>query len=379
MVTLCTGCPESTELRDSPPGHWDPSGTDRGPQVAPHGHREKLEGVPQSGEPCRTAGCPCARSALDPAAPGRSRRLPRGRLAAARRSGCSCGRFVPGSRSRAAARSPGTSGPRRRGCPQVGAGSPAAPGPSPADGAAAAPSPGLRGPGGPHLARLSPPAGSGTGAPRPALPGRCGDWGGPRRPRAQIRARYVSRRSQTACGSSGLAREAAADGEDVRFGGTFLEAPGIAGSRHRFPARCHDLGPRADNRSRLHFCRAPSPVRPGGRDGGLAPARGSSSVPSNRAVFSIPDADVSTPGTAAAAPLLSRPLVGHRWARRQAGKGDRWLHSPCPSSPQCPTAFVRGPAEPQLRAGRTEPAAPGLRSAGGPQPLAQFGANSSLR
>lgn len=115
--------------------------------------------------------------------------------------------FVPRSRrSRAAARSPGTSRQRRGGCPQVGAGSPAAPGPSPADGAAAAPSPGLRSPDGPHLAWLSPPAVSGTGALHPAWRGRRGSRGGPRQPRARVRARYVSRRSQTDCGSSGLAR-----------------------------------------------------------------------------------------------------------------------------------------------------------------------------
>lgn len=39
---------------------------------------------------------------------------------------------------------------------------------------------------------------------------------------------------------------------------------------------------------------------------------------------------------------------------------------PVPQFPAVPD--VRGPAEPQLRAGRTEPAAPGFRDAGGPQP-----------
>ncbi|XP_076194121.1 inactive heparanase-2 [Aptenodytes patagonicus] len=58
----------------------------------------------------------------------------------------------------------------------MGAGSPAAPGPSPADGATGAPSPGLRGPGGPHRARLSP-------ALRAAWPGRRGNGSRPRRRR----------------------------------------------------------------------------------------------------------------------------------------------------------------------------------------------------
>lgn len=153
---------------------------------------------PRAGSLIGTAGCPCARGAPHPAAQAARTRpagFPEGGWLVPGARPALAARFVPRCRSRAAARSPGTSRPRCGGCPQVGAGSPAASGPSPADGAAGAPCPGLRGPDGLHLARLSPPAVSPPspgrqrhrGRQRPAWPGRRGNRDGPRRPRAKVR------------------------------------------------------------------------------------------------------------------------------------------------------------------------------------------------
>lgn len=278
-------------------------------------------------------------------------------------------RFMARCRSRAAARSPGSSRPRRGGVRRW------VPAPPPRRA--------------PHQQMvLRPPHPRGCGAPtdrtwpasalppsalRPAWPVRRGNRGGPRRPRAEVWARYVSRRQQTACRSSELARGAAADGEDVRFGWTFLEDPGIVGSCHRSPARCHDLAPRAGNRSRLHFCSAPILVGPGGSDG---PSTGASSVPSNRAVLSAPNADVSTAGTAAAASLLSLPLVGHRWARRQAGKRRPAARFPVSRIPAVPNG-PRAKTGPVLRAGRTERPRPGSGVLAAPSPATPVGASGA--
>lgn len=328
-------------------------------------------GFPRAGSLAGTAGCPCAPSAPDSAA----------RAARTRPTG------LPESGWRVPALGPLL---RRDLCLDPGAALlPAAPAPPGVRRWVLSPGRERRAPHQQMVLRAPHPRGCGaptdrtwpgSALPPPAAPHGRGDAGtgaghGGRGPRyGRVTCPGVGR---LLAGARGLLREAAADGENVRFGRAFLEAPVIAGSRHRSPARCHDLAPRADNSSRLHFCSAPSPLRPGGRDGGLAPARGSSPVPSNRAVLSIPEVDVSIPGTAAAAPRLSLPLVGHRWARRSPGKGDQRLDSPCPGSPQCLRAFVRGAAEPQLRAGSTEGAAPGPGVRGVPSPAAPVGSRGA--
>lgn len=92
---------ERAELRDLPPGHRGrsrrPSGPgwgDRGAQGSPHGHRRSCRGFPRAGSPAGTTGCPCARSAPDPAAQAsgtRPARLPEGGWRVLWRSAHSCG------------------------------------------------------------------------------------------------------------------------------------------------------------------------------------------------------------------------------------------------------------------------------------------------
>lgn len=284
----------------------------------------------------------------------------------------------------------------------MGAGSPAAPGPSPADGAAGAPSPGLRGPDGPHRAPLGPGALSPLSPGRAAAPGPCVQPGPDERETGagrggggggQVgRVACPGARRLPVCESPGLAREAAAGGRGcpVRVGtpcgGPSLpgcsaaaidRGPGATGLRpaSRTAAACTS----AERRARAVLPRG----RPAGSGRGLAPARGTSSVPSNRAVLGTPGAVVSTAGAAAAAaPLLSSPPspetggrgpIPRARAGRAGGSGRgeasvprRGSGLPAAPSPAAPVGS-RGAVSAQPRGPRPAPRVPARLGASSPR------------
>lgn len=213
--------------------------------MASHVHQKEREGVPpRGGLPGQLAavrwkspwpGLPGpAALQRSPLAPDASRAARRQR-AAPRRPAAVLGYFLRLGAGRDLCLCRGAPQPQHfltpaRGCPQVGACSLATPGPSPADGAADAPSPALRGPDGPHRARLSPVAGkdSGTMTLCATRPGRS----------VRGRARYVSRSSSAAvvrkpgvCPGVGCWRERmpGSDGHTLRW----AIAPGMLGISQR--------------------------------------------------------------------------------------------------------------------------------------------------